>query len=37
MPAILARVANDDEPFAMFSEPADGLWLVSDPDSEELR
>lgn len=35
MSAILARVADDEEPFAMFDEPADGLWLVSD--SEELR
>ena len=38
MSAILAQVAEDEEPFAMFSEPADGLWLVSDSsDSEELR
>jgi hypothetical protein len=27
MSAILARVAHDEEPFAAFDEPADGLWL----------
>ncbi|MGK0154705.1 MAG: hypothetical protein ACI9SE_001658 [Neolewinella sp.] len=37
MSAILARVAHDEEPFAMFDEPADGLWLASDRDSKELR
>jgi hypothetical protein len=28
MAAILARIADDDEPFALFDEPADGLWLT---------
>lgn len=43
MSAILAQVAEDEEPFAMFDEPADGLWLVGDfadgdfADGEELR
>ncbi|MFT4514878.1 MAG: hypothetical protein ACI89X_000047 [Planctomycetota bacterium] len=37
MSAILARVADDEEPFAIFDEPVDGLWLISDTDSEELR
>lgn len=37
MSAILARVAHDEEPFAIFDEPADGLWLASDRDSKELR
>jgi hypothetical protein len=37
MPAILARIASDEEPFAIFNEPADGLWLVSDTNREELR
>jgi len=27
MSAILARVAHDEEPFALFDEPADGIWL----------
>ena len=27
MPAILVRLAHDEEPFALFNEPADGLWL----------
>ena len=27
MPAILVRVAHDEEPFALFDKPADGLWL----------
>jgi hypothetical protein len=37
MSAILARVASDEEPFAIFNEPVNGLWLVSDTNSEELR
>lgn len=27
MSAILARVAHDEEPFSVFDEPADGIWL----------
>jgi len=30
MSAILARVANEEEPYSVFDAPADGLWLVSN-------
>ena len=35
MAAILARIAHDNEPFAVFDQPADGLWLTDT--SGELR
>lgn len=35
MSAILATVAHEDEPFAVFDAPADGLWLVSDPEETQ--
>jgi hypothetical protein len=35
MSAILARVADEEEPFSVFDAPADGLWLVST--KQEVR
>jgi len=35
MAAILSHVADDEEPHALFDEPADGLWLAGE--SGELR
>lgn len=35
MAAILSHVADEEEPHAIFDEPADGLWLVGE--SGEIR
>lgn len=36
--AIAARIADDEEPDALFDEPIDGLWLLTDGQrAEEVR